>query len=119
MPPLPTKIADTFIGAEIFERQPEYLLLLIPQINGCWEKEYYEAFAMLLRRLTETLLITLYHKRGWTDDLRDPTTNDFFTLKTIINKVCGDQRIGLETRVKKAWHGRAGAGGLHRPSIRD
>jgi hypothetical protein len=99
-PPLPGKIADTFIGAEIFERQPEYLLRLIPQINGCWEKEYYEACAMLLRRLTETLLITLYHKRGWTDDLRDPKTKDFFTLKTIINKVCGDQRIGLETRVQ-------------------
>ena len=36
---------------------------------------------MLLRRLTETLLITLYHKRGWTDDLRGlQKTKDFFTL---------------------------------------
>lgn len=87
---------DSFLPAEVFDGESEYITRLIPQINGCWERGYYEACSVLLRRLVETLVIELYHRRGWLDDLKDPDTGEFVTLKNMINKVCGDQRIGLD-----------------------
>jgi hypothetical protein len=91
---------DNYLPAEIFDQEPEYIRRLIPQINGSWEREYYEACAMVIRRLIETLIIELYHRRRWLKEVQNPTTKDFFTLKALINKICGDQRIGLEGRVQ-------------------
>lgn len=93
--------SDSFIAADVFDGQPDYVVRLIPQINGCWDRLYYEACSVLLRRLIETLIVQLYHQRGWLDELKDPATQDFVTLKNMVNKVCGDQRIGLDGKAHK------------------
>lgn len=107
LPPLAPPVSATapartesFLPEDVFEHQPDFMMRLIPQINGCWEKEYYEACAMVVRRLVETVIIYLYAQRGWLSEVRDPTTKDFFTLKALVNKVCGDPRVALERRIQ-------------------
>jgi hypothetical protein len=91
---------EGFVSPEIFTRQPEYITRLIPQINGCLERGYFEACAMMIRRLAETLICELYASRGWEGELKDPTTHEFVGLRAMVNKICGDQRIGLNKRIQ-------------------
>lgn len=100
-PRSPQREAEGFVLSDIFSQQPDYVTRLIPQINGCWERGYLEACAMVIRRLTETLICELYAKRGWEDELKDPSTHEFVGLKSMVNKICGDPRIGLAKRVQE------------------
>jgi hypothetical protein len=88
---------NQFLDPEIFQHQPDYICRLVPQINGCHEREWFEACAMVVRRLVETLLITLYDKKGWKGDLTYPN-GDLFGLKKIINVVSTDTRLGLDNK---------------------
>lgn len=93
--------AQAYLDPNIFQGMPDYVTRLIPQANGCWERAWHEACFLLLRRLVETLIIELYHQRGWIGDIQD-TDGSFFKLKRLVDKVCGDGRIALG---KNAKHG--------------
>jgi len=87
---------DELIPLEAFEDQREYVKRLIPQINGCWERAYYEACAVMIRRLIQTLIVEMFHRRGWLAELKDSGTGEFVGLKAMIDKVCGDARFGMD-----------------------
>jgi hypothetical protein len=53
---------------------------------------------MVLRRLMETLIIELYTRRGWKQDVQDPDTNEFFMLKALIDKLNCDRRLHIQRR---------------------
>lgn len=101
------KIAESLVDGEsylspaIFEKMPGYVTRIIPQINGCWEREYPEACAVMVRRLVETLIIELYYQRKWLDELKDAETKEFVTLRGMVDKICGDSRFGLDRRIQE------------------
>ena len=90
--------SSEYIPMEILDRMPEYIQRLVPQINGAYDNEWYEASAMVLRRLVETLIIELYSRRGWTSEVQDPDTKEFQLLKTLIDKINGDKRLHMQRR---------------------
>lgn len=95
----PTKSPSSeYVPQEILDRMPPYILRLIPQINGAYEYEWFEAAAMVLRRLVETLIIELYSRRGWTSEVQDPDTREFLLLKGLIDKLNGDARLHMQRR---------------------
>lgn len=91
---------DSFLTPLIFDEMPEYIRRIIPQINGCWEREYLEACAVMIRRLIEILIIELYFKRKWVDELKHSSSKDFLGLKALVQKICGDSRFGLNRRTQ-------------------
>lgn len=93
------KQTDEYLQAEILEKMPEYITRLLPQLNGTYDYEWYEGSAMLLRRLMETLVIELYTRRGWTQDVQDPATNEFLMLKALIDQLNGDARLHIQRRI--------------------
>jgi hypothetical protein len=95
-----TASTDAYIDPTIFQGMPDYITRLIPQANGCWERGWYEGCVLILRRLVETLIIELYHQRGWIADIRDKD-GTFCKLQTLVDKVCGDGRIGLGKHPKR------------------
>jgi hypothetical protein len=52
----------------------------------------------MIRRLVETLISHLYEQRGWRADLLDPRTQERYGLQRMVDKVCGDPRLGFERR---------------------
>lgn len=97
--PTVTKSASSeYIPSDIVDRMPYYIVRLVPQINGAYEHEWYEAAAMVLRRLVETLIIELYSRRGWTIEVQDPATKEFLLLKALIDKINGDPRLHMQRR---------------------
>jgi hypothetical protein len=93
------KYPHAYLQPEILDKMPEYITRLIPQVNGAYEREWYEAAAMVLRRVMETLIIELYTRRGWTQDVQDPSTNEFLMLKALINQLNGDARLHMQKRI--------------------
>jgi hypothetical protein len=96
-PSTPTGVADAFIDPGIFRDCPHFISYLVPQINGCWDRAWLEACALIIRRLLETLIIWLFDQRGWSVENRD-TDGSYFKLQTLVDKVCGDSRIRLTSR---------------------
>ena len=94
-----TKSASSeYIPSDILDRMPHYIVRLVPQINGAYEHEWYEAAAMILRRLVETLIIELYSRRGWTIEVQDPATKEYLLLQALIDKINGDPRLHMQRR---------------------
>jgi len=87
-----------YLAEDILEKMPPYITRLVPQINGTYEYAWYEGSSMVLRRLVETLIIELYTRRGWKQDVQDPTSNEFLMLKGLIDKLNGDARLRMPKR---------------------
>jgi histidine kinase/DNA gyrase B/HSP90-like ATPase/uncharacterized protein DUF4145 len=98
---VPSYPTDSYLPASIFDAQRAYLTRLVPQINGCWSSGYYEACAVMSRRLIETMIIELYNQHGWVTELKDPTSKDFLGLKALVNKISSDPRLGFDSKFQK------------------
>lgn len=61
--PTPT---SSVIPLEYVDGTSTYLVRLVRQINGCYDASYFDASAVMIRRLVESLLIEIYiyHKIG-------------------------------------------------------
>ncbi len=94
------RVSDDFLDLEIFRDSPPFISFLIPQVNGCWERKWYEACAVTARRLLETIIIHLYEKRGWASEIRTP--RGYLRLARLVDKVSGDGRVGLNQQSKDA-----------------
>lgn len=95
-----TSKLEDYIDLNIFLGMPDYITRLVPQANGCWERAWFEGCALVLRRLVETLIMELYFQRGWIVEIKHADGN-FFKLQDLVDKVCGDGRIGLSKYPKK------------------
>ena len=98
-PARPVLPAQLYVDPEIFKDCPDFISYLIPQINGCWDRQWREACALTIRRLLETLIIHLYEKRGWASEIKGP--DGYKKLQSLVDKVCGDGRIGLGKNSKE------------------
>lgn len=98
-PPSPTPSGNSYIDPEIFKDCPPFIKHLEPQINGCWDRQWHEACALTIRRLLESLIINLYEKRGWIAEIRGP--DGYLKLQNLVDKVCGDGRVGLGKKPKE------------------
>lgn len=76
-----------------------YIEEIVLQANGCYEHQWYDACAVMIRRLVETLIIELYEAKGKAADIQDKD-NNFFMLSVLIDKVTADRswNLGRETK---------------------
>lgn len=95
----PASSSDAFLDPGIFRDCPSFITILLPQINGCWDRDWFEACALATRRLLETLIVHLYETRGWASEIK--TANGYMKLQNLVDKVCGDGRVGLGKKPKE------------------
>jgi len=84
---------------EIFEDCKDYIIQIAVQIDGCYRDCYYDACSTLLRRLLETLIIEIYIKKGFENEIKD-SYNNYMGLKDLIYKIVNDKRINLGRATK-------------------
>ncbi len=92
------RLPDIFLQPDILEKMPDYITRLVPQLNGAYDYEWYEGAAIMLRRIMETLIIELYTRRGWQQDVQDSASNEFLMLKGLIDRLNGDARLRMQRR---------------------
>lgn len=76
-----------------------YIERIVLQANGCYEHQWYDACAVMIRRLVETLIIQLYEAKGKAAEIQDRDGN-FSMLSNLVNKVVNDTswNLGRETK---------------------
>jgi len=77
------EVGDHIMPDEMVEGTKPHIRKLAWQINGCYEYQFYDGCAVMMRRLTESLLIEAFVKAGHVDKIRQG--NEFMMLAAIIS----------------------------------
>ncbi len=84
---IPNRVEPThsnqIIPEQFFDYSRTYLTSIIDQINISFEYGLYDACAVLMRRLMETLLIEIYIQKGISDEIKE--NKNFIPLERMIN----------------------------------
>ena len=79
-----------------------YLERIANQVNGCYEQGWYDACAVMIRRLVETLLIEAFERHGIVSAIKDKKGN-FLPLEEIIARAVSETgKWNLSRDVKRA-----------------
>jgi len=78
-----------------------YIEKISNQINGCYEKGWYDACAVMIRRLIETLIIEVFEKHNLSSSIKDGN-GDYYFLRDLITLLLNDTSWSLGRNVKTA-----------------
>lgn len=78
-----------------------YIEKVSNQINGAYENGWYDACAVMLRRLIETLIIETFENHGIANKIQN-SSGDFFYLRDLIDKMLSEKTWNLSRNTKQA-----------------
>lgn len=78
-----------------------YIEKVINQANGCYENGWYDACAVMVRRLIETLIIEAFEKHQYSHKIKN-TDGDFFYLRDLIKHCLSESTWNLSRNCKQA-----------------
>jgi hypothetical protein len=109
---LRTAWKETRSGREAGVRDPElfplsllaetrrtYLVIIGRQMNGCYASTWYDACAVMMRRLLENSIIEAFEERGLSANVKD-SKGDFLQLSDLIAAALGEKSWNLSRNTK-------------------
>lgn len=78
-----------------------YIEKIVNEVNGCYEKGWFDACAVMIRRLVETMIIETYEHHGIADTIKN-SNGDFFYLSTLIDSMLAEKKWNLSRNTKTA-----------------
>jgi len=78
-----------------------YVEKVVNQINGCYEHGWYDACAVMIRRLVETLIIEVFESYGIAARIQN-SSGDFLYLSELISKTLTESAWNLGRNTKTA-----------------
>lgn len=95
---------EELVSIDSFENTRSYYMILVRQINGCYTNGWYDASAVMLRKLFESLLIDCF-KANQIEDLARDENGHYLSLDKLIDKFLSisqnDKRLSLPRNVYK------------------
>ena len=79
-----------------------YLERVCAQVNGCYERGWFDACAVMMRRLVETLIIEAFEHHRIADRIKNPSTGDFLFLKDLVDRTVRETTWNLGRNAKHA-----------------
>lgn len=102
--------ASGYLPEPIWRNTRGYIEEVCRELNGSFRHAYYDAAAVMLRRLLETLIIESYEHLGRETEIKDGGGN-YFMLSDLTERACGDKghkgiNLGRESKkaLKEARH---------------
>ena len=93
---------DQVVEFSLVEGTRGYIEKIVNQINGSYENGWYDASAVMLRKLMETLLIEAYEGKGIESKIKK-SNDDYVELEKIINRARTDLNLSRDLeRIMKA-----------------
>ena len=77
-----------------------YLIRVGRQMNGAYSAGWYDACAVMMRRLLETVIIEAFEKKGIDAKIKDGN-GDFLMLTSLVNKALAENAWNLPRNVKQ------------------
>lgn len=78
-----------------------YIERVANQANGAYDNGWYDACAVMIRRLLETLIIETFEHKGIAEKLKN-SAGDFFHLKELIDRCLQETSWNLTRNCKQA-----------------
>ncbi|MCO7462145.1 hypothetical protein NJF45_09535 [Stenotrophomonas maltophilia] len=78
-----------------------YIERVVHQINGAYANGWYDACAVMIRRLVETLIIESFERHGISDKIKG-TSGDFLFLRDLISVTLAETSWNLSRNTKQA-----------------
>lgn len=78
-----------------------YIEKVVNQANGCYENGWYDACAVLLRRLIETLIIEAFEKHSLAQKIKN-SKGDFYYLRDLVGLCIAETAWNLSRNCKQA-----------------
>jgi Domain of unknown function (DUF4145) len=97
--PLPE--TEQVLPMAVIQNTRGYIEKIVQQANGCYEHQWYDACAVMIRRLVETLTIELYEARGKSAEIQDNDGN-YLMLKDLVDRITSDKSWNLSRETKQA-----------------
>ncbi len=82
--------ASGFLPEFVWRSNRGYVEAVCRELNGCFRAAYYNAAAVMLRRLLETLIIEAYEHLRRESEIKDPGGN-YFMLADLVERACGER----------------------------
>jgi hypothetical protein len=79
-----------------------YIEKVSNQINGAYENGWFDACAVMIRRLIETLIIEAFEHHGIASKIKRTGSDDFFYLGDLIDKTLAEPSWNLGRNVRRA-----------------
>lgn len=92
---------DIVLTQSIFRNTRGYIEKIVYQINGSYENGWYDACAVMIRRLIETLIIEVFEYHKIADRIQNQN-KDFYFLKELINSVLTEKTWNLSRNSRQA-----------------
>ena len=92
--------ASGFLPEDVWKHTRGYVEKVCVQLNGCYECRFFDAVAVLVRRLVETLIIEAFEHCRHQDDLK--TNGEYMMLKGLIGVVKSSTAVHLGREAKAA-----------------
>jgi hypothetical protein len=93
-----------YLPENIWRNTRGYIEEVAREMNGCFRNSYYNAAAVMLRRLLETLIIEAYEYLNRESEIKDSNGN-YLMLSELVDRALGDKGhrgLGLGRDSKKA-----------------
>lgn len=78
-----------------------YLVSVANQANGCYEQGWFDACAVMVRRLIETLIIEAFEANGIVDKVKNQNS-EFLALSDLVARACDEPTWSLSRVTKRA-----------------
>jgi hypothetical protein len=78
-----------------------YIEIIANQVNGAYENGWYDACAVMIRRLVETLIIEAFEHHKIAHNIKN-TSGDFFYLRDLVDKTLQEKSWNLTRNCKQA-----------------
>lgn len=85
---------------ELVEDTRNYNEKLALQANGCYQKGWYDACAVMIRRLIEQLIIDCFENHGLSSKIED-NNGDYYGLNNLMNSFLSEKSWHIPRPVKK------------------
>jgi hypothetical protein len=79
-----------------------YIERVCHQINGSYENGWYDACAVMMRRMIETLIIEAFERHKIDHKIKNPSTEDFFFLRDLVDCTLRETSWNLGRNTKQA-----------------
>jgi hypothetical protein len=102
LPPVESRLKDksSVLPQVLFHSTRGYLEKVVYQINCCYENTCYDACSVMIRRLTEILLIEVYEHHSLEQKIKD-NNGEFFLLEELINRFLAEPKWNLSRNTKQ------------------
>jgi hypothetical protein len=81
-----------------------YLVVIARQMNGCFAAGWYDASAVMMRRLLETSIVEAFEGRGIATKIKN-TSGDFLQLSDLIDKALAEPSWNLSRNTRRVVPG--------------